>query len=182
MNIMELGAIGELVGGVAVIASLVFVGMQIRRGNEQVQRGNAMERARTNREVSREIGEIFKAMSDPESVEIYRRSLVDFDALTSAEQAIMHSRFLIPMTTHVLSTYLAARDDLLDEEMAERWTNYFVMVVKSPGIGKWWDLVKADVHTEFAEVVDRLRRDPDGPPPYHVKFPWFAPDPAAAEA
>ena len=48
MNIMELGAIGELVGGVAVIASLVFVGMQIRRGNEQVQRGNAMERARTN--------------------------------------------------------------------------------------------------------------------------------------
>jgi hypothetical protein len=29
MDIMELGAIGELVGGVAVIASPVFVGLQV---------------------------------------------------------------------------------------------------------------------------------------------------------
>ena len=31
MNIMELGAIGELVGGLAVIASLVYVGVQVRQ-------------------------------------------------------------------------------------------------------------------------------------------------------
>ncbi len=29
MDIMELGAIGELVGGVAVIGSLLYVGLQI---------------------------------------------------------------------------------------------------------------------------------------------------------
>ena len=182
MNIMELGAIGELVGGVAVIGSLIFVGLQIRHGNEQVQRGNAIERARTNRDVSREGGEIFRGMSDPASIEIYRRSLVDFHALTSAEQAIMHSRFLTPMTSHVVSTYLAARDGLLDEEWAEGWTNYFVMVMKSPGLGAWWDHSKADFHPGFAEVVDRLRRDPDGPRPYHEHYPWFAPDPASTEA
>ncbi len=37
MNIMELGAIGELVGGVAVIASLIYVGLQVRQ-NTQVAR------------------------------------------------------------------------------------------------------------------------------------------------
>ena len=31
MDIMELGAIGELVGGVAVIASLLYVGFQVRQ-------------------------------------------------------------------------------------------------------------------------------------------------------
>ena len=31
MNIMELGAIGELVGGVAVIASLIYLAVQIRQ-------------------------------------------------------------------------------------------------------------------------------------------------------
>ena len=31
MDIMELGAIGELVGGVAVIASLLYVGRQLRQ-------------------------------------------------------------------------------------------------------------------------------------------------------
>ena len=30
MDILELGAAGELVGGVAVVASLVYVGLQIR--------------------------------------------------------------------------------------------------------------------------------------------------------
>ena len=37
MNIMELGAIGELVGGVAVIASLIYVGAQVRQGNVQTR-------------------------------------------------------------------------------------------------------------------------------------------------
>lgn len=31
MNILELGAIGELLGGVAVIATLVYVGLQVRQ-------------------------------------------------------------------------------------------------------------------------------------------------------
>ena len=35
MDIMELGAVGELVGGVAVIASLIYVGMQVGQANRQ---------------------------------------------------------------------------------------------------------------------------------------------------
>ena len=35
MGIMELGAIGELVGGVAVVASLIYVGLQVRQTNRQ---------------------------------------------------------------------------------------------------------------------------------------------------
>ena len=33
MDLMELGAIGELVGGVAVIATIAFLGVQVRQGN-----------------------------------------------------------------------------------------------------------------------------------------------------
>ena len=41
MDIMELGAIGELVGGVAVIGSLIYVGMQVRQ-NTQATRAQAV--------------------------------------------------------------------------------------------------------------------------------------------
>ena len=37
MDIMELGAIGELVGGLAVIASLVYVGVQVRQNTFAVR-------------------------------------------------------------------------------------------------------------------------------------------------
>ena len=42
MNIVELGAIGELVGGVAVIGSLVFVGMQLRESNQRAKDAAAL--------------------------------------------------------------------------------------------------------------------------------------------
>ncbi len=36
MDIMELGAIGELVGGVAVIASLMYLGVQVRQNTRSI--------------------------------------------------------------------------------------------------------------------------------------------------
>ncbi len=41
MNIMELGAIGELVGGVAVIVSLIYVGLQVRHNTAAIRAGSA---------------------------------------------------------------------------------------------------------------------------------------------
>ena len=38
MDIMELGAIGELVGGVAVLVTLIYLAVQIRQGNERAKR------------------------------------------------------------------------------------------------------------------------------------------------
>ena len=37
MDIMELGAIGELVGGVAVLVTLVYLALQIRQNTSQVR-------------------------------------------------------------------------------------------------------------------------------------------------
>ena len=48
MNIMELGAIGELVGGVAVIGSLIFVGLQVRHSNRLAQGAAELEMGRMN--------------------------------------------------------------------------------------------------------------------------------------
>ena len=42
MEIMELGAIGELVGGVAVIASLLYVGLQVRQNTVLLKRSNSV--------------------------------------------------------------------------------------------------------------------------------------------
>jgi len=48
MDIPELGAIGELVGGVAVIVSLVFVGLQVRHSNRLAQGAAELEMGRMN--------------------------------------------------------------------------------------------------------------------------------------
>ncbi len=45
MDIMELGAIGELVGGVAVATSLTYVGVPVRETNQHSRRRLASEDA-----------------------------------------------------------------------------------------------------------------------------------------
>ncbi len=37
MDIMELGAIGELVGGVAVLVTLVYLAVQVRQGRRDLR-------------------------------------------------------------------------------------------------------------------------------------------------
>ena len=57
MDIMELGAIGELVGGVAVIASLVYVGLQVRQNTKAVLAATFQEVSRTSATFSVQMAE-----------------------------------------------------------------------------------------------------------------------------
>ncbi len=60
MNIMGLGAIGELVGGVAVIASLVYVGFQVKQYTNTVRASSFRRRSAFNsvRGTSRSFGSL----------------------------------------------------------------------------------------------------------------------------
>jgi hypothetical protein len=129
MNIMELGAIGELVGGVAVIASLIYVAIQIRQNSEQTRQANLIERARANREVVHDFNEIFLTMRDPAAVEIYSRGMVDFDGLSTQEQGTLHM-YLGPLVLHAISAFLAARDELMDDDFGDAWVNNWVAMAR----------------------------------------------------
>jgi hypothetical protein len=37
MSLQDWGAIGELIGGVAIIVSLIYVGLQIKHGNQEAR-------------------------------------------------------------------------------------------------------------------------------------------------
>ena len=64
MDIMELGAIGELVGGVAVIGSLIYVGLQVRQSNDNARQSLAMEKSGASRETGSQFTELMMATTD----------------------------------------------------------------------------------------------------------------------
>ena len=80
MDIMELGAIGELVGGVAVIASLIFVGAQVRQNTMSLKTANAQSLADTALHFSTLLG------SNPQVALTFNRGLAG-DTLDPGEQA-----------------------------------------------------------------------------------------------
>ncbi len=86
MNIMELGAIGELVGGVAVIGSLLYVGLQVRQSNERSRQTLELERAQANREMSGHFAEVLGSLREPELMDLVQRGMSDWSALSTRDQ------------------------------------------------------------------------------------------------
>ncbi len=64
MDIMELGAIGEPVGGVAVLATLIYLAVQVRQNNEQAFRQNAIALNDSAQAGRRELTSMFVASVD----------------------------------------------------------------------------------------------------------------------
>jgi hypothetical protein len=74
MEIQELGALGELVGGVAVIATLVYLAVQTRHSANEARRRSRESAFRFPRQLS--------LMTETrENVDVLREGLKDFDSL-----------------------------------------------------------------------------------------------------
>ena len=68
MSIIELGAIGELVGGVAVIGTLIFIAIQIRQNTHQLRENARTLRTNALDETQRISNELRRHMIDDRSV------------------------------------------------------------------------------------------------------------------
>ena len=180
MDIMELGAIGELVGGVAVVASLLYVGRQVRQSTEQTRQSNAIERAQASRDITRDYNALATALSGVEEMTLLREGMVDFNALCHNDQARLH--FLLSMrVSHAASILLAAKEGLVDDGFARAWVRALAGWVAIPGLRTWWQRARQVFHEEVvAEVEALLEGSPPSAPATEV-YTWFGPDPRESQ-
>ncbi len=68
MTMLEWGALGELIGGIAIIGSLIYVGIQIRQ-NTRAVRGSTLHK------VTDFWGALFLRLAEPEVAQAYAAGL-----------------------------------------------------------------------------------------------------------
>ena len=126
MDIMELGAIGELVGGVAVLATLVYLALQVRQGNQ-------LERAESQRAFIRDHAPaVFTPMMNREMANVIRRGSSDFDTLTGEEQ-MMAAGWWAGITNLTESALQLREDNLIDEDFAQAIEQRTISILLQPG-------------------------------------------------
>ncbi len=142
MDIMELGAIGELIGGAAVIASLLYVGMQIRQNTSAVRASSAQGFGDSINVLQLQIssgGETARVwqlfLDDPEALTPKDRLVADFIAL-SAFQAY---------DTGLLQAKLGSLDDDTRDMIYRRVRGWF----EYDYFRDWW----TRNHWEFGEPL-----------------------------
>lgn len=82
----DLGNVGDFVGGIAVIATMFYLAVQIRRNTNATQASSMHEFLENWRALTR------LSIENPSILDIHRRGMADYDALSDAERALVHVR------------------------------------------------------------------------------------------
>ena len=130
MDIVELGAIGELVGGVEVVASLLFVGVQVRTSARD-QRANAA------RDATREVANVQGIISNQENAAIWINGMNSFGELNTPER-VRFSGLVGHAFRLFEQLYYQNRDSGVEPEVWDGFQSRLRDMAAYPGCADWW--------------------------------------------
>ncbi len=150
MTLSELGALGELIGGVAVVVSLVYLAIQIRDSTK------AARASRVQAVLSESQAFLRVIAADTPSARVFRLGLADSGELSEDERAQFTAQLMLMFRNFenmFVQYQLRDRDDLAWQSgvaALERFVGF-------PGSQKFWS-DRSDAYTpEFRKVVDSIR-------------------------
>ena len=164
MDLMELGAIGELVGGLAVVITLIYLAVQVR-GNM------ASEKAETHRAFVAEWNRTFWGpFRDVESANLMRRAATDFDALNDDEKTVACAWFFGTMNLGQEADALR-RIGSVDDEYAGNLEPAIAAVIQMPGFARWWEGAEPLFGASFRARLSKRLAAPTRPPSFSDYVP-----------
>lgn len=155
MNWDAVGAIGEIVGAAAVVASLIYLAVQTR-ANARALRANAIWQAETA------FGDLnFSHAENPEFAELAHRafspdaSIQDFTT-TEVSQLELAVRGALQYNQ---AQYSLWREGILPDELWERRRKFIQFFVSLPVLGELWarEMQRHNVSQDFKAAVESGR-------------------------
>lgn len=147
MTLVEFGAVGELLGGIAVIFSLVYVGLQVKQSADA-------SRSATAQAFARQYSDLNQMIADPKLGEIFVRGLEDLSGLSPGEQASFTS-VLSAISRALESFYFQQLKGELDSRLFEGWFIQYLDLHANPGVAEFWGMRKHQYSVEFVEYLDQ---------------------------
>ena len=149
LKLSEWASVAEILGAVALIVSLIYVGYQVNLNTSAIRSAAANDASVAMQTWYLEMG------SNRQSSDMW------FNAMTSPEPLATHDEFQFMMMMHAVllgmqNSYLLSREGTIDVEFREGITIAIVAVKDLPGMRRFWRQRKGFFHSGFAEYVDGL--------------------------
>ena len=147
MMLEALGNLGDFIGGLAVIATLLYLATQVRQ-NTQLLRANALA---TGSEARLSFNHLLG--TDPAAARVYQLGLEDFGSLSEAEQRqFLHLlRAGFGSYQHAFQQY---EGGLIDEAAWHQDRTAAAGLLSLPHIQAWWEHRKSAFVEKFAQAID----------------------------
>ena len=146
MNWEALGAIGELVGAAAVIATLLYLATQIRQNNTS-------QRVAAKLEMTRQFSEFIDLMVlHPELATIHDRGLESKEL--TAEELTTFNRMMAKATWYFATMHFQYQIQKLEEGDWEESRSLIAFYCGTPGYQRFWASRERAHGPEFLQYVD----------------------------
>jgi hypothetical protein len=162
MNWDAIGAVGELIGAIAVIATLFYLAVQIRQNSRAVERTNEFANANSIHETNAFYSQVFAMLAqDAELADIYDRAL-RHESLNSIETvrftSFMNSYFAWLEDVYHQQTEnvgFRALPEITDTSFFDVCGPYVAKLLSTPAGAGWWDRDPSHQFLpEFVALID----------------------------
>ena len=154
MTFQDLGSLGELIGGIAVVVSVVYLAIQIRHNTRGLDQNRDLMRMSFENEIRRDSMEFRSTIvADADLAEIWRRGLAGDADLNTAERARFHL-LMVSIANMLRAQFDAQGRGLFNKDRGE----FLRGVVATRGFREWWDRIgeTRSSSSDFVEYVKSL--------------------------
>ena len=149
MDLDKIANIGEIVGAITVVVSLVYLAVQIRQGTE----------AQRTENYSRALDRISAMQSaigrDSELATMLSKGVTDISLLSPQERMQFTWAFYEVFGAFEFMFY-ASRSDSIPGEVWQRWSAAIAWWLTFPGVRDWWHAKPTPFTASFTSFVDSL--------------------------
>ena len=164
MNWEAIGAVGEILGAAAVVATLLYLARQMQRETR------ADTAATMDSWLADYNGMVLEITRDPEFARIFRQGLTDFEQLEENDQMRFHAW----MVAHMLNAevlFFQVKEGIMHELIGDQVLQFNAAMLKMKGGAYWWATAVSIWKPEFVEHMNKLIEDST---PINEVWPWFS--------
>ena len=151
MNFEALGNLGDFIGGIGVIATLLYLAVQIRTNTQEVRSASLDSTRNSYLESQRSL------WRDPELVRIW------FSGLSGEELSDLDGRrfslMLISVAREWETAFHKSRGGTLDSASWAGMAEEFARTFATPGVQHYWKRIRFGFSPDFVSFAERAARD-----------------------
>ncbi|MFK8048064.1 MAG: hypothetical protein AB8B81_06510 [Halioglobus sp.] len=143
-----LGNLGDFIGGIAVVITLIYLAVQVRQNTLALKAASWQEVVAGAREAAR-----FR--SDPAIVPAWARGLSNYPNM-SVQDISDFSRVITDEALFFQGVIALYRSRQLEESVYSAYLNWFVSILATPGGSEWWARIGRPIFVlEMVEEIDK---------------------------
>ena len=152
MNLQSLANLSEIVSGVAVVITLIYLALQIRQSTRAVQTENY---ARTLDRIST----MQSSLSQNSDIALLQsRGMADTSKLTTLEKTQFSWSMLEVFGAYEFMFHASETNDI-PAEVWQRWSLVIALMMTLPGVQTWWKINPSPFTKSFTAYIESINSD-----------------------